>query len=102
MRRGDRRRRLLGRRIRQLNSRLEQVDACPLFALCVADTRDHQVGHSQVATRAVHDGDRRLAATGQQQEAGTDRDGDGRLELDPKQAALDPVQPVYWKIKEWD
>ena len=30
-----------------------------------------------------------------------DRDGDGRLELDPKQAALDPVQPVYWKIKEW-
>jgi hypothetical protein len=30
-----------------------------------------------------------------------DRDGDGQLELDPKQAALDPVQPVYWKIKEW-
>jgi hypothetical protein len=30
-----------------------------------------------------------------------DRDGDGRLELDPEQAALDPVQPVYWKIKEW-
>ncbi len=31
-----------------------------------------------------------------------DTDGDGRLELDPAQQALNPVQPVYWKIKEWD
>ena len=31
-----------------------------------------------------------------------DTDGDGRLELDPSQQALNPVQPVYWKIKEWD
>lgn len=30
-----------------------------------------------------------------------DTDGDGRLELDPDQQALNPVQPVYWKIKEW-
>jgi len=30
-----------------------------------------------------------------------DRDGDGMLELDPDQQALDPVQPVYWKVKEW-
>lgn len=30
-----------------------------------------------------------------------DTDGDGRLELDPSQQALNPVQPVYWKIKEW-
>ena len=28
-------------------------------------------------------------------------DGDGRLELDIDQRALNPVQPVYWKIKEW-
>ena len=31
-----------------------------------------------------------------------DTDGDGRLELDPDQRALNPVQPVYWKIVEWD
>lgn len=31
-----------------------------------------------------------------------DTDGDGRLELDMDQQALNPVQPVYWKIKEWD
>ena len=31
-----------------------------------------------------------------------DTDGDGTLELDPKQRALNPVQPVYWKVKEWD
>ena len=31
-----------------------------------------------------------------------DIDGDGKLELDPDQQALNPVQPVYWKIKEWD
>lgn len=31
-----------------------------------------------------------------------DTDGDGRLELDEKQRALNPVQPVYWKVKEWD
>ena len=31
-----------------------------------------------------------------------DTDGDGRLELDPDQQALNPVQPVYWKVKEWD
>lgn len=31
-----------------------------------------------------------------------DTDGDGRLELDIDQRALNPVQPVYWKIKEWD
>ena len=30
-----------------------------------------------------------------------DADGDGRLELDIDQRALNPVQPVYWKIKEW-
>lgn len=30
-----------------------------------------------------------------------DTDGDGRLELDMAQQALNPVQPVYWKIKEW-
>jgi len=30
-----------------------------------------------------------------------DADGDGKLELDPSQQALNPVQPVYWKIKEW-
>lgn len=30
-----------------------------------------------------------------------DTDGDGRLELDIDQRALNPVQPVYWKIKEW-
>jgi len=30
-----------------------------------------------------------------------DTDGDGRLELDVDNQALNPVQPVYWKIKEW-
>jgi hypothetical protein len=30
-----------------------------------------------------------------------DADGDGRLELDIDQRALNPVQPVYWKVKEW-
>jgi hypothetical protein len=30
-----------------------------------------------------------------------DHDGDGKLELDADQQALNPVQPVYWKIKEW-
>ncbi len=24
------------------------------------------------------------------------------VELDPAQQALNPVQPVYWKVKEWD
>jgi hypothetical protein len=31
-----------------------------------------------------------------------DTDGDGQLELDLDQQALNPVQPVHWKIKEWD
>jgi hypothetical protein len=31
-----------------------------------------------------------------------DNDGDGRLELDADKQALNPVQPVYWKIKEWN
>ncbi len=31
-----------------------------------------------------------------------DADGDGRLELDiSRSSALDPVRPVYWKVKEW-
>jgi hypothetical protein len=30
-----------------------------------------------------------------------DTDGDGKLELDMDEQALNPVQPVYWKIKEW-
>jgi hypothetical protein len=30
-----------------------------------------------------------------------DTDGDGQLELDVDQQALNPVQPVHWKIKEW-
>jgi hypothetical protein len=30
-----------------------------------------------------------------------DTDGDGQLELDDDQKALNPVQPVFWKIKEW-
>ena len=30
-----------------------------------------------------------------------DTDGDGKLELDVDQQAMNPVQPVYWKIKEW-
>lgn len=31
-----------------------------------------------------------------------DTDGDGRLELDLDKQALNPVLPVYWKVKEWD
>jgi len=31
-----------------------------------------------------------------------DTDGDGKLELDVDKSALNPVQPVHWKIKEWD
>jgi len=31
-----------------------------------------------------------------------DTDGDGKLELDVDQQAMNPVQPVYWKIKEWE
>lgn len=30
-----------------------------------------------------------------------DTDGDGNLETSPSKG-LDPVKPVYWKIKEWD
>ncbi len=30
-----------------------------------------------------------------------DTDGDGKLELDMDKQALTPVQPVYWKVKEW-
>jgi hypothetical protein len=30
-----------------------------------------------------------------------DTDGDGQLELDMDSQVLNPVQPVYWKIKEW-
>jgi len=30
-----------------------------------------------------------------------DTDGDGKLELDADKQALNPVQPVYWKVKEW-
>lgn len=30
-----------------------------------------------------------------------DNDGDGRLELDVNSRVPDPVQPVYWKVKEW-
>ncbi len=31
-----------------------------------------------------------------------DTDGDGTLELDESQRALNPVQPVHWKVLEWD
>ena len=31
-----------------------------------------------------------------------DTDGDGKLELDMDQSALNPVQPVHWKVLEWD
>lgn len=31
-----------------------------------------------------------------------DTDGDGQLELDVSKQHLGPVQPAYWKIKEWD
>jgi hypothetical protein len=30
-----------------------------------------------------------------------DTDGDGRLETSPSKG-LEPVRPVYWKVKEWD
>jgi hypothetical protein len=30
-----------------------------------------------------------------------DTDGDGELELRESDRKLNPVQPVYWKIKEW-
>jgi hypothetical protein len=30
-----------------------------------------------------------------------DDDGDGQLELQPGDEAMNPVQPVYWKLKEW-
>ena len=30
-----------------------------------------------------------------------DTDGDGTLELDERSRALNPVQPVQWKIAEW-
>jgi hypothetical protein len=31
-----------------------------------------------------------------------DTDGDGKLELDMDKQALTPVQPAYWKVKEWE
>ena len=30
-----------------------------------------------------------------------DADGDGQLELQPFDEASQPVQPAYWKVKEW-
>jgi len=30
-----------------------------------------------------------------------DEDGDGQLELSESDRKLNPVQPVYWKLKEW-
>ena len=30
-----------------------------------------------------------------------DDDGDGELELQERDAAANPVKPVYWKLKEW-
>ena len=30
-----------------------------------------------------------------------DEDGDGQLELQAGDEALNPVRPVFWKIKEW-
>ena len=30
-----------------------------------------------------------------------DEDGDGQLELRESDKKLNPVQPVYWKLKEW-
>ena len=30
-----------------------------------------------------------------------DTDGDGKRELDMDKQALNPVQPAYWKVKEW-
>lgn len=31
-----------------------------------------------------------------------DEDGDGQLELQAGDEALNPVRPAYWKVKEWD
>jgi hypothetical protein len=31
-----------------------------------------------------------------------DSNGDGKLELDVDQQALNPVQPVHWKVLEWE
>jgi hypothetical protein len=31
-----------------------------------------------------------------------DTNGDGKLELDVDQQALNPVQPVHWKVLEWN
>jgi hypothetical protein len=31
-----------------------------------------------------------------------DEDGDGQLELQPGDDAMNPVRPAYWKVKEWD
>lgn len=31
-----------------------------------------------------------------------DTNGDGKLELDVDQQAMNPVQPVHWKVLEWD
>lgn len=31
-----------------------------------------------------------------------DTNGDGKLELDVDQRAMNPVQPVHWKVLEWD
>jgi hypothetical protein len=31
-----------------------------------------------------------------------DTNGDGKLELDVDQRAMNPVQPVHWKIVEWE
>ena len=30
-----------------------------------------------------------------------DEDGDGQLELQPGDEGLNPVRPVFWKVKEW-
>lgn len=30
-----------------------------------------------------------------------DEDGDGMLELQPGDEAMNPVRPAYWKVKEW-
>ena len=30
-----------------------------------------------------------------------DEDGDGQLELTERDRKMNPVQPVYWKLKEW-
>ena len=30
-----------------------------------------------------------------------DEDGDGQLELQPGDQAMNPVRPVFWKLKEW-